>query len=60
MVNVEAYFNNEDAQAAITIPDLEDATLILTLDELDDLIGILMQLRFRLDVLRGDGAPTVN
>lgn len=50
MVNVDVNFDYEDAQAAITFPDLEDATPILTLDELDH----------RLGAPRGDGAPTVN
>jgi hypothetical protein len=48
MVSMQAFINEDETQVALNFPDLSDATITLSLTELEEFISVLMDIRTRM------------
>ncbi|WP_309086707.1 hypothetical protein [Chelativorans sp.] len=58
MITLNAFLNDDDTQVALQFPELNDATVTLTRDDLDEFIAVLGNIRERMQP--SDAQPPQN
>jgi hypothetical protein len=48
MISMQAFINEDETQVALNFPDLSDATITLSLPDLEEFISVLMDIRERM------------